>query len=77
MIDSLLTTEDSLCSMEAFWLRASLLGDERTPAEAAAAVKNIDRETLEKTVNSFELSVIYLLTGMEGEKSERKLLSGN
>ena len=77
MIDSLLSTEDSLYSMEAFWLRASLLGDERTPAEAAAAVKNIDRETLEKTVNSFELSVVYLLTGMEGEKSERKLLSGN
>ncbi len=75
MIDSLLTTEDSIFSMEAFWLRASLLGDERTPAEAAAAVKNIDRETLEKTVNSFSLSVVYLLTGLEGEQNERKLLS--
>lgn len=75
MIDSFLTTEDSLFSMEAFWLRASLLGDERTPAEVAAAIKNIDRETVEKTVKSFELSVVYLLTGLEEEKSERKLLS--
>ena len=75
MIDGLLTTEDSIFSMEAFWLRASLLNDERTPSEAAAAVKNIKREMIEKTVNDFRLSTVYLLTGTEVEKVERKLLS--
>ncbi|MBE6912425.1 MAG: insulinase family protein [Ruminococcaceae bacterium] len=75
MIDDLLTTEDSIFSMEAFWLRASLLNDERTPSEAAAAVKNIKREIIEKTVNDFRLSTVYLLTGTEVEKVERKLLS--
>lgn len=75
IIDDLLTIEDSIFSMEAFWLRASLLGDGRTPSEAAVSVKNIDEETIAKTVNNFCLSAVYLLTGLEGEKRERKLLS--
>ncbi len=74
MIDDLLTTEDSLYSMEAFWLRATLLGDERTPLEVAAAIKNIDGEKLSAAAQSFKPSVTYLLTGLEGAKDARKLL---
>ncbi|MBQ9986015.1 MAG: insulinase family protein [Oscillospiraceae bacterium] len=74
MIDDLLTTEDSLYSMEAFWMRAALLGDERPPLEVAAAIKNIDVESVIDAAKGFVPSVTYLLTGMEGANSERKLL---
>ena len=74
MIDDLLTTEDSLYSMEAFWLRATLLSDERPPLEVAAAIKNIDGARLSEAAKSFRPSVTYLLTGLEGAKNERKLL---
>ncbi len=74
MIDDLLTTEDSVYAMEGFWLRASLLGDEREPREVAAAIKNTDGEKIIDAAKSFLPSVTYLLTGLEGEKDERKLL---
>ena len=74
MIDDLLTTEDSLYSMEAFWLRAALLADERPPLEVAAAIKNIDGARLCEAARGFKPSVTYLLTGLEGAKDERKLL---
>lgn len=74
MIDELLTTEDSIYSMEAFWLRADLLGDERPPLEVAAAIKNIDSDRITSAAKSFKPSVTYLLTGLEGTEDERKLL---
>ncbi len=77
MIDDLLTTEDSLSSMESFWLRAALMRDERTPLEVADEIKKMDSAALTSAARELKLSVIYLLTGMEGAENERKLLSNN
>lgn len=74
MIDDLLTTEDSLYAMEAFWIRGTLLGDEREPLEVAAAIRNISCESVVKSAEGFRASVTYLLTGLEGREDERKLL---
>ena len=74
MIDDLLTTEDSVYAMEAFWLRSSLLGDERTPREVASAIKNADGQKIIDVAKCLVPSVTYLLTGMEGNENERKLL---
>jgi len=74
MIDDLVVTEDSLSAMEAFWIRASLLGDERTPFEIVDEIKKIDSTLLSKAAAALVHSVTYLLTGLEGEGNERKLL---
>jgi len=74
MIDDLLTTEDSVFAMEAYWLRASLLCDEREPLEVATNIKNIDSNSIVAMAKSFIVSVTYLLAGMEGAENERKLL---
>lgn len=75
MIDDLLTTEDSVYAMEAFWLRSALLCDERAPREIASVIKNIDGQKIIDVAKAFVPSVTYLLTGMEGTGNERKLLS--
>ena len=75
MIDDLVTTEDSVGTMEAFWLRGSLIGDERTPLEIADAIRKIDATGLSAAASALKPSVTYLLTGMEGNGNERKLLS--
>lgn len=77
MMDELLITEDSPGAMEAFWLRASIAGDERTPLEVAAEIKKIDSSSLASAAGELKLSVTYLLTGLEGDGNERKLLSNN
>ena len=74
MIDDLLTTEDSIYAMEAYWLRATLLGDEREPLEVASAIKNKTYEQIVSAAKSFEMSATYLLTGLEAKENERKLL---
>lgn len=75
MVDDILTTEDSVGMMEAFWLRGSLMGDERTPLEVADIIRKIDATGLSSAAASLKPSVTYLLTGLEGEGNERKLLS--
>lgn len=75
MIDDLLVTEDSPGAMEAFWLRASIAEDERGPLEVASEIKKIDSQSLARAAGELRLSVTYLLTGLEGDGNERKLLS--
>ncbi len=75
MMDDLVTVEDSPFSLEAFWLRAALLRDERTPLEIAALIKSIDSTRLKSAAESFSRSIVYLLTGMEVKRNETKLLS--
>ena len=75
MVDDLVTTEDSVTTMEAFWLRGSLMGDERTPLEIADAIRKIDATGLSAAATALKPSVTYLLTGLEGDGNERKLLS--
>ena len=72
MIDDLLTTEDSVYAMETFWLRSSLLDDERTPCEVASAIKNADGQRIVEVAKGLVPSVTYLLTGMEGTENERR-----
>ncbi len=74
MIDGFITTEDSPFSMESFWLRASLIGDERSPEEVASAINAIDGESLSETARGLKKCITYLLTGMEGGSNDRKLL---
>ncbi len=74
MIDDLLTTEDSLGAMEAFWLRAALKGDERTPIEVAAYIEKFDARMLASAARTLKPSITYILTGMEVGHNERKLL---
>lgn len=74
MIDDLLTTEDSLYAMEAYWLRATLLGDEREPLEIASAIKCKTYEQIVSAAKQLKMSATYLLTGMEANGDERKLL---
>ena len=75
MIDDLLTVEDSLGSMEAFWLRAALMQNEKTPLEIASDIKKYDTAALVSAAGDLRLSITYLLTGEEGVQNERKLLS--
>lgn len=77
MIDDFITVEDSLGSMEAFWLRASLIKDERLPDEIISEIKKTDKESLVCAAQKLKLAVTYLLTGLEGNGNERKLLSDN
>lgn len=74
MIDDIITVDDSLFSMEAFWLRAALLGDERTPSEIAAYIRELDGEMLSDVARGFKTSVVYLLTGLEESENAAKLL---
>ncbi len=75
MVDDLITIEDSPFDLEAFWLRSSLLHDERTPLEIAAKIKGIDGACLASVAKSFKSSIVYLLTGREEKRNETKLLS--
>ena len=75
MIDDLLITEDSPGAMESFWLRASIAEDERGPLEIASEIKKINSQSLAGAAGELKLSVTYLLTGLEGDGNERKLLS--
>ena len=77
MVDDFITVEDSFAAMEAFWLRATLIGDERTPAEVVSEIKKTDKESVISAACSLKLSVTYLLTGLESVADERKLLSNN
>lgn len=74
MIDDILTVEDSLFSMEAFWTRATLLKDERTPVEIAKYIDALCGEKLSDIARGFKTSVTYLLTGLEGKENAGKLL---
>ncbi len=75
MIDDLITLEDSPFSLESFWLRASVTGDERSPLELASQIKEIDGAKLSEAAESMKLSIVYLLTGMEAAENATKLLS--
>ncbi len=75
MIDDLITVEDSPFSLESFWLRGSLLCDERTPLNIAAMIKDISGAKLKNAAEGFKQSIVYLLTGLEGKRNETKLLS--
>ena len=77
MIDDLLITEDSPGAMEAFWLRASIAEDDRTPLEVASEIKKFDSSSLARAAGELKISVTYLLTGLEGDGNERKLLSNS
>lgn len=77
MIDDLLITEDSPGAMEAFWLRASIAEDDRTPLEVASEIKKFDSSSLARAAGELKVSVTYLLTGLEGDGNERKLLSNS
>lgn len=74
MIDDILTVEDSLFSMESFWTRATLLGDERSPSAIAKYINALDGEKLSDVAAGFKMSVTYLLTGMEEKENAGKLL---
>lgn len=74
MIDDLLTTEDSIYAMEAYWLRATLLGDEREPLEIASEIKSKTYEQIVSAAKQLKMSATYLLTGLEAKSDERKLL---